>query len=112
MARTWSSALTVIPVIGNLKIEYNMCPFADPATSPSFQPEGVRNADLVIYVTANSDFCSQSSTKVLASAFSCFWDQYERPIAGTIGEDNMYAILIYFFGVYQLQGHNRFYILQ
>ena len=86
MARTWSSALTVIPVIGNLKIEYNMCPFADPATSPSFQPDGVRNADLVIYVTANSDFCSQSSTKVLASAFSCFWDQYERPIAGTIGE--------------------------
>ena len=92
MARTWSSALTVIPVIGNLKIEYNMCPFADPATSPSFQPDGVRNTDLVIYVTANSDFCSQSSTKVLASAFSCFWDQYERPIAGTIGEDNMHML--------------------
>ena len=84
MARTWSSALSVVPVIGSLKIDHEMCPFADQATSPSFQPQGVGNTDLVIYVTANSDFCSQSSTKVLASAFSCFWDQFERPIAGTI----------------------------
>ncbi|KAL7542508.1 hypothetical protein ACHAWF_007188 [Thalassiosira exigua] len=83
MARTWSSALSVIPVVGNLKIDYNMCPFADPLASPSFQ-NGVPNTDLVIFVTANTDFCSQSSTKVLASAFSCFWDQFERPIAGTI----------------------------
>ena len=65
-----------------LCIQY--CPFANPATSPSFQPQGVGNTDLVIYVSANSDFCSQSATKVLASAFSCFWDQFERPIAGMI----------------------------
>jgi len=82
MARTWSSALSVIPVMGNLKIDYNMCPFGDPATSPSFRQQGVGNTDLVIYVTANSDFCSQR--KVLASAYSCFWDQFERPTAGTI----------------------------
>ena len=61
-----------------------MCPFGDPAASPSFQPEGVGNTDLAIYVTANSDLCSQGNNKVLASAFSCFWDQFERPIAGTI----------------------------
>lgn len=84
MARTWSSALSVIPVIGNLKIDYGMCPFGDKNTSPAFQKEGVGNTDLVIFVTANSDFCSEGSSKVLASAFSCFWDQFERPIAGSI----------------------------
>ncbi|KAL7447590.1 hypothetical protein ACHAXS_013072 [Conticribra weissflogii] len=84
MAQTWSSALAVIPVAENLRIDYNYCPFGDPLTSPSLQPEGVPNADLVIYVTANSAVCTDENFKVLASAFSCFWDQFERPIAGTI----------------------------
>lgn len=74
----------MIPVIGNLRIDYNMCPFGDLASSPSFQPEGASNADLVIFVTANSDFCSKNTNKVLASAEGCFWDQFERPIAGAI----------------------------
>lgn len=74
------------------------------------------DANLVIYVPANSDVCGsaagsggsggsaagsgdsgirngrssasegggKSSNKVLASTYSCFWDQFERPIAGTI----------------------------
>lgn len=54
MATIWSSALSVVPVVGSLKIDYNMCPFGDLATSPSFSEIGVGNTDLVIYVTAGS----------------------------------------------------------
>jgi leishmanolysin-like peptidase len=83
MALTWSSALSVIPVLGGLTIDYNFCPFGNQASSPGFQSDGV-DADLVIFVTANSDVCSVTSKKVLASAEACFWDQFERPIAGVI----------------------------
>jgi len=74
----------VVPVMGNIKVDYAMCPFSDPGVSASLQPQGVSNADLVLYVSANSNSCSQSNNKVLASAFSCQWDQFERPIAGTM----------------------------
>ena len=84
MAKAWSSALSVVRVRENIRIDYNACPFGDPQTSPSFSEQGVPNADLVIYVTANSEVCSQGSSKTLASAFSCYWDQFARPIAGTI----------------------------
>jgi hypothetical protein len=84
MAKTWSSALSVVRVMENLRIDYNVCPFADPQTSPSFSEQGVPNADLVIYVTANSEVCSQGSSKTWSSAYSCFYDQFARPIAGTI----------------------------
>jgi len=84
MAKIWSSALSVVRVMENLRIDYTSCPFGDPQTSPSFSEQGVPNADLVIYVTANSEVCSQGSSKTWASAYSCFYDQFARPIAGTI----------------------------
>jgi len=84
MAKAWSSALSVVRVMENLRIDYNSCPFGDPQRSPSFSEQGVPNADLVIYVTANSEVCYRGSSKTLASTFSCFWDQFARPIAGTI----------------------------
>ena len=84
MAKAWSSALSVVRVMENLRIDYESCPFGDPQRSPSFSERGVPNADLVIYVTANSDVCYSGSSKTLASAFSCFWDQFARPIAGSI----------------------------
>ena len=52
--------------------------------SPSFQLRGISNADLVIFITANSAVCSQGNSKVLTLAYSCIWDQFERPIVGTI----------------------------
>lgn len=82
-AARWSAALGVIPVHGNLRIDPDRCPFADPSKSPSLGNRGVSGADLVIYVTANADVCSKG-WKVLASAASCFWDQYNRPVAGNI----------------------------
>lgn len=86
MAKAWSSALSVVRVMDNLRVDYKYCPFGDPQMSPSFSDNGVSNADLVIYVTANSpDVCSQGgSDRTLASAFSCFWDQFGRPIAGNV----------------------------
>ena len=84
MAKAWSSALSVVRVMDNLRIDYDSCPFGDPQQSPSFSERGVPNADLVIYVTANSDVCYRGSSRTLASAFSCFWDQFARPIAGSI----------------------------
>lgn len=84
MAKAWSSSLSVVRVMENLRIDYNSCPFGDPQQSPSFSEQGVPNADLVIYVTANSDDCYRGSSRTLASAFSCSWDQVARPIAGSI----------------------------
>lgn len=84
MANTWSSSLSVVRVMGNLRIDYNFCPFGDPQTSPSFSEIGVQNADLVIFVTANSGVCSERGSKTLASAFSCYWDKFGRPVAGNI----------------------------
>eukprot|EP00957_Ditylum_brightwellii_P100022 7623251-Ditylum_brightwellii.AAC.1 len=40
------------------------------------------DVDIIIYVTANKDMCSNSN--VLANTHSCYWDQYQHPIAGNI----------------------------
>ena len=50
MAKAWSSALSVVRVMDNLRVDYKYCPFGDPQMSPSFSDNGVPNADLVIYV--------------------------------------------------------------
>jgi Leishmanolysin len=79
LAAIWSSALNVIPVQGALMIDYAWCPFGQP-TNQAFT-RGFSSTDIVVFVTANSDKCTSN---VLASAASCYWDQYERPTAGSI----------------------------
>mmetsp|Transcript_13846 Transcript_13846/g.17598 ORF Transcript_13846/g.17598 Transcript_13846/m.17598 type:complete len:837 (+) Transcript_13846:124-2634(+) len=80
-AQLWSEALKVVRTASPLIIEHDSCPFASPESSPSFTT-GVTDADIIIYVTANGDVCSNGN--VLANAHSCYWDQYQRPIAGNI----------------------------
>ena len=82
MAQIWSDALAVVPVSQKLKMDFAWCPFGNPTTSEAFLNGGVQHTDLVIFVTANSDVCASGAT--LASAYSCFWDQYERPTGGNI----------------------------
>jgi len=79
-SKFWSSALNVVPISGPLIIERKWCPYGNPS-SPAFN-EGIMNADVVVYVTANSEICDGGET--LASAFSCYWDQFDRPVAGNI----------------------------
>lgn len=82
MAQVWSEALAVVPVSQRLKMDFAWCPFGNPTKSTAFINGGVQHTDLVIFVTANSDVCASGAT--LASAYSCFWDQYERPTGGNI----------------------------
>jgi Leishmanolysin len=80
MAQLWSSALTVVPVQGSLQIDHVWCPFGKD-DNVAFS-SGVPDTDMIVFVTANSEACRNRD--VLASAFSCYWDQYQRPTAGTI----------------------------
>lgn len=86
----WSSALSVVPVQGNLLIsaaelqgrlycgdtEFSKVPAEHIAT-------GVPNADLVLYVSGapSARFCGPST---LAVAVACNFDQFDRPTAGAI----------------------------
>ena len=80
----WKSALNVVPVKSALQISRSWCPFALDS-HPVFTPEGMTDVDLIIFVTANGDECSQINLdSVLASSFACYWDQYNRPVAGNI----------------------------
>jgi len=80
----WKSALNVVPVKSGLQIQRSWCPFGLDS-NPIFSPEGMSDVDLIIFVTANGDECSQINLdSVLASSFGCYWDQYSRPVAGNI----------------------------
>jgi leishmanolysin-like peptidase len=48
--------------------------------------DGIADVDIVIFVTANGEECKRNLQydRVLASSYSCYWDQYDRPIAGNI----------------------------
>mmetsp|Transcript_6734 Transcript_6734/g.15581 ORF Transcript_6734/g.15581 Transcript_6734/m.15581 type:complete len:972 (+) Transcript_6734:97-3012(+) len=90
MADFWSSALSVVPVSGNLFVstaelqgraycgdtEFSRVPVEHIST-------GVPDADLVLYVSAapSSRFCGPST---LAVAVACNFDQFDRPTAGSI----------------------------
>jgi len=90
IAKFWSSALNVVPVVGNLKIqpgdlanrqycgdsEFSLVPASDIS-------DGVPDTDLVAYVsgTPSTRFCGPST---LAVAVACNFDQFDRPTAGNI----------------------------
>ena len=90
MSDFWSSALSVVPVSGNLFVstaelqgraycgdtEFSKVPTEHIST-------GVPDADLVLYVSAapSSRFCGPST---LAVAVACNFDQFDRPTAGSI----------------------------
>lgn len=89
-AEFWSTALSVVPVSGNLLVstaeldsriycgdsEFTQVPAEHIST-------GIPNTDLLLYVsgTPSSRFCSGTT---LAVAVSCNFDQYDRPTAGAI----------------------------
>jgi len=86
----WSSALSVVPVQGNLRITsgsldgYAYC--GDPAFTQvpnEHKSDGVANADLILYVSGSADlrFCPD---RTLAVAVPCNFDQFDRPTAGAI----------------------------
>eukprot|EP00591_Stephanopyxis_turris_P008665 CAMPEP_0195522186 /NCGR_PEP_ID=MMETSP0794_2-20130614/20090_1 /TAXON_ID=515487 /ORGANISM="Stephanopyxis turris, Strain CCMP 815" /LENGTH=769 /DNA_ID=CAMNT_0040651879 /DNA_START=228 /DNA_END=2533 /DNA_ORIENTATION=+ len=83
MKSVWTNALQVVPVSGNLKIDREWCPYGT-SQSEVFN-SGLENADLIVFVTANSHVCAKDvGWGVFASAFSCYWDQFNRPIGGNI----------------------------
>lgn len=89
-AQFWSTALSVVPVSGNLKIstaELDGRAYCGDSEFTEVPAEhistGVSGADLLLYVsgTPSTRFCSGTT---LAVAVSCNYDQYDRPTAGSI----------------------------
>jgi len=75
----WTKALMVYPA-KRLFVSDNDCGLGN----PSHRANGINDADLMLYVSANR-YCDSSNTGgTLASAYSCDWDQYDRPIGGEI----------------------------
>ena len=88
MSEFWSTALSVVPVVGNLMVssadlqgrlycgdtEFSKVPAEHIAT-------GIPNSDLVLYVSGapSARFCGPST---LAVAVACNFDQFDRPTAG------------------------------
>ena len=88
MSEYWSTALSVVPVVGNLMVssadlqgrlycgdtEFSKVPAEHIAT-------GIPNSDLVLYVSGapSARFCGPST---LAVAVACNFDQFDRPTAG------------------------------
>ncbi|KAL3789701.1 hypothetical protein ACHAWO_001049 [Cyclotella atomus] len=90
MSDFWSSALSVVPVEGNLLISTAdlqgrvYCGDSEFAKVPSNHiSTGVPDTDLVLYVsgTPSTRFCGPST---LAVAVACNFDQFDRPIAGAV----------------------------
>lgn len=85
----WSSALSVVPVAGNLKIQNRelingYCGDSEFALVPDeHKTTGIPDVDLIIYVsgTPSSRFCGANT---LAVAVACNFDDYDRPVAGAI----------------------------
>lgn len=89
-AEFWSSALAVVPVDGNLKIDAGeldsrlYCGDSAFTQVPdSHSSQGVSDADLILYVSGSNDsrFCPE---RTLAVAVPCNFDQFDRPTAGAI----------------------------
>jgi len=91
VSQTWSKHLSVYPVTGNIPINQSDCfGFFAPYISSSLTTTGVADADMAIFVGAESsiveggvevDLCE---TGTLAFAFCCSIDQYDRPVIGGI----------------------------
>lgn len=86
----WESALLVVPVSGPLVIDKSelslrmYCGDSEFTEVPqSHLAEGVPDADLVLYISAQSStrYCGPST---LAVAVACNFDQFDRPTAGAV----------------------------
>uniref|UniRef100_A0A7S3V3W3 Leishmanolysin-like peptidase n=1 Tax=Chaetoceros debilis TaxID=122233 RepID=A0A7S3V3W3_9STRA len=83
---TWSSLLSVSPVVENIPIPAGACNGFLPNIPSNFIENGIGDSDLVIFVSGASSvngkvLCEQSS---LAGASFCYLDQIDRPIIGFI----------------------------
>lgn len=90
MCDYWTSALSVVPVQGNLRISSAdlqgrvYCGDTEFSKVPvEHMSSGIPNTDLVLYVsgTPSAQFCGPST---LAVAVACNFDQFDRPTAGVI----------------------------
>lgn len=86
-ATIWSSALLVTPVKGNLIIGADVSDvqgrFSNCESIPqSHSITGVRNADIVIYVSIDGPECVTNIGTILPIGVPCELDQFDRPIAG------------------------------
>eukprot|EP00816_Leptocylindrus_hargravesii_P011114 CAMPEP_0196821210 /NCGR_PEP_ID=MMETSP1362-20130617/78218_1 /TAXON_ID=163516 /ORGANISM="Leptocylindrus danicus, Strain CCMP1856" /LENGTH=688 /DNA_ID=CAMNT_0042200323 /DNA_START=153 /DNA_END=2216 /DNA_ORIENTATION=+ len=88
----WQSALSVVPVKGNLMISTSelanrqYCGDSEFTEVPaSHVTNGIPNTDLILYVSASDStrFCP-SGGDTLAVAVACNFDVFDRPIAGAI----------------------------
>lgn len=86
----WQTALSVVPVSGNLLISTSeldnraYCGDSEFTEVPTEHiTDGVSDADLVLYIsgTPSTRFCSGTT---LAVAVACNFDQYDRPTAGSV----------------------------
>jgi hypothetical protein len=86
----WTSALSVVPISGNLRISsseldsFTYCGDSEFTAVPNeHKSSGVENTDLLLYVSGSSSdrFCPE---RTLAVAVPCNFDQYDRPTAGAI----------------------------
>lgn len=89
-AEFWSSRLSVVPVVGRLRISSfelanrRYCGDSEFTEVPlSHMSTGVDDTDLILYVsgTPSTRFCGPST---LAVAVACNFDQFDRPTAGAI----------------------------
>ena len=89
-AAFWSSALSVVPVSGNLRISsseldsFTYCGDSEFTAVPNeHKSTGVEDTDLILYVSGSSSerFCPD---RTLAVAVPCNFDQFDRPTAGAI----------------------------
>ena len=89
-AAFWSSALSVVPVSGNLRISsgeldsFSYCGDSEFTEVPNeHKSTGVEDTDLILYVSgsASERFCPE---RTLAVAVPCNFDQFDRPTAGAI----------------------------
>jgi Leishmanolysin len=86
----WTSALSVVPVSGNLRISSSELDSFTYCGDPEFtevpnedKSTGFENTDLILYVSgsASEKFCPE---RTLAVAVPCNFDQFDRPTAGAV----------------------------
>jgi Leishmanolysin len=86
----WSSALSVVPISGNLRISSGELDSFTYCGDPEFtevpnehKSTGLEDTDLILYVSgsASERFCPE---RTLAVAVPCNFDQFDRPTAGAI----------------------------
>jgi len=86
VAGIWATALSVVRAVDNIFISSNAK--CGEATIPSIHSsEGVSNADILIYVTADGPHCFNEAGNIAgidSYAYVCTFDQHMRPISGNL----------------------------